>query len=200
MKEIFKPVPGYEGLYSISDRGMLKTHKRQGTDDRIITGFKDRTGYLRTTLMKDGVAQSFAIHRIVCLTFLENPEGKRTVNHKNGDKTDNRLENLEWMTHSENHSHAYKHLGRKSYMSGKAGVLHPNAKSVTRICKTTGEVLVYPTLREAANSSTTTSFCEGHISSCCHGKRNSHKGFYWKFTDNFPNPEPRLQALLDLRQ
>ena len=59
-----------------------------------------------------------------------------------------------------------------------------------------GEVLVYPTLREAANSSTATPFCEGHISSCCHGKRNSHKGFYWKFTESFPNPEPRLEQLL----
>ena len=199
MQEIFRSVPGYEGLYSISDMGTLKTHKRQGTDERVIIGYKDRTGYLRATLMKNGEGKSFAVHRLVCMAFLDNPENKRTVNHKNGNKTDNRLENLEWMTHSENHLHSYEQLARKSSMSGKSGALHHNAKSVTKICKTTGSITMYPTLREAARSSSTTSFCEGHISACCNGTRNSHKGFYWKFTDSFEGPEAKLQRILEER-
>lgn len=197
MDEIFKDIEGYTGRYQISNTGRVKTLKRQGTDERILVGCIDRTGYLRVNLIDEvGNTKSYGVHRLVCLNFLTNPEEKRTVNHKDGNKLNNQLSNLEWMTHGENHKHSYDELGRQSHMKGKSGKAHPNAKAVTRRCKVTGEVNHYETVRQAGNAG---EFSEGHISSCCNGKRKSHKGFYWNFTDNFPNPEPRLQALLDER-
>jgi len=176
----------------------LKTLARQGTNEKLIQGSVDRTGYLRFNLCKEGATKSVAAHRLVALAFIPNPENKRTVNHKNGNKTDNNVENLEWMTHSENHKHAYDELGRECYMKGRNGKLHHNAKAVKRVCKNTGTVLVYDTLTEAAASG---NFCAGHISACCSGTRTSHKGYTWEFATpaDFPNPEPRLQQLLDER-
>lgn len=194
MEEIFKEIPGYDGLYEVSNKGNVRTIKRQGTDDRILAGSIDRTGYKRVALCKKGITKSYAVHRLVCLTFLPNPNGKRTVNHIDGNKLNNILSNLEWMTHSENHKHAYDFLSRKSHMNGKSGKDHHNSKSVIRVCKLTKEVMVFDSLRLATAS---VGGNEGHVSACCTGKRKSHKGYTWSFADNFPNPEPRLQALLD---
>ena len=175
----FYPIENYEGLYVINRLGVVKTLKRQGTDERILVGSVDRTGYRRVALMRNGVSKSYAVHRLVCVMFLPNPEKKRTVNHKDGNKLNNCLDNLEWATHSENHKHAYKELGRTSHMAGKAGVLHHNAKQVTRIDKVTGEISYFCTVKEAALSG---NFCMGHISACCNNTRNSHRGFLWQFT------------------
>lgn len=64
-------------------------------------------GYLHVQLTDKGKTKDFLVHRLVAITHILNPENKKTVNHKNGDKHDNRLENLEWMTTSENVQHSY---------------------------------------------------------------------------------------------
>ena len=178
MTEIFLPIKGYEGLYEVSNFGRVRTIKRQGTDTRILKGSIDHTGYHRISLAKDGVHKSHGVHRLVCSTFIDNPENKQTVNHKDGNKLNNHVDNLEWMTYSENHTHAYRELHRPSHMVGKTGVLHPGAKQVKKTCINTGITTYFTTLREAAKSG---DFNEGHISACCHNNRKSHKGFYWSF-------------------
>lgn len=85
--------------------------------NKVMKPFRDKSGYLYVDI--NGNRES--VHRIVATAFIDNPDGKRTVNHKDGNKSNNDVSNLEWMTHSENHLHAWRVLGRKSYIKGKMG-------------------------------------------------------------------------------
>lgn len=107
MKEIWKDIKGYEGLYQISNFGNVKTFKRQGTDERILKSKEDGCGYLRVRLLKNYKYRIKYISRLVAIYFLDNPENKSEVNHIDGNKQNNNILNLEWVTHKENIQHAY---------------------------------------------------------------------------------------------
>lgn len=104
----WKRIPNYS-LYEASTDGEIKTFnwKNKGTI-AIMKPHRDNGGYLRTMLKRDdGKIHTIKVHRIIASTFLDNPDNKETVNHKNGIKTDNRVINLEWSTRSENCKHAF---------------------------------------------------------------------------------------------
>ena len=116
MKEIWKPLApftkthngvtteyDFSDTYEISNTG--KVRRKGKLRERKLR--LHRNGYLHVNLCKDGKHLMCSIHRLVAITFLENTDNKKTVNHKNGDKTDNRVDNLEWATLSEQHKHAY---------------------------------------------------------------------------------------------
>ena len=125
MKEVWKPLPPFtkthngvtikydvSGRYMISNHGNLRSIDRKDSIGRKVKAreLKPRlkpNGYLDVNLSKDGKQLKYLVHRLVAQTFLENTDNKKTVNHKNGDKTDNRVDNLEWATLSEQHKHAY---------------------------------------------------------------------------------------------
>jgi len=112
MKEIWRDVEGYEGLYMISNLGRVKK------DKKIIRDRTSKWGYKHIDLFNKG-RKTFRVHRLVVIAFLPNPEGKPHTNHINCDKIDNRLDNLEWATRSENMLHAYdkglNHTGEKHH-------------------------------------------------------------------------------------
>ncbi len=91
--------------YAVSDTGQIKNIK---TGKILSQHLRPNDGYLQVSLWKNGTSKNFPVHRLVCLSFLDNTDNKRNVNHKNGIKTDNRVENLEWCTPSENNYHAVK--------------------------------------------------------------------------------------------
>jgi hypothetical protein len=106
MQEIFKDVVGYEGLYQVSNLGnvrSLRYHKF-----KLLNLRKSIYGYTLVDLYSNKIKRTFNVHRLVAITFIDNPNNKREVNHINGIKHDNRLENLEWNTREENREHAKK--------------------------------------------------------------------------------------------
>lgn len=111
MKEVFKDIAGYEGLYQVSNLGRVKRVENKRCDghhilkEKILKNEIKKTKYVYVHLCKNGKVKGFRVHRLVAETFIPNPENKSQVNHINCDKTDNRVENLEWCTASENQQH-----------------------------------------------------------------------------------------------
>ena len=98
MKEIWKPVPGYEGYYEVSNLGRVKSLR----SNRLRVLSPNSRKYLGLQLYKDGKANSVHVHRLVAEVFCERLEGKDVVDHINSNKNDNRAENLRWVTQKEN--------------------------------------------------------------------------------------------------
>ena len=155
-----KDVVGYEGLYKVSEDGQVWSVKRE----HYISQRLDRDGYLRCNLYKAGKIHTVFIHRIVAEAYIPNPEGKETVNHRDENKSNNCVSNLEWMTRTENCQYG-------------TGIARSAAKRKKQVrCIETG--IVYPSVTEAAAA------LDGHganISACCRGKAKTYKNLHWEY-------------------
>lgn len=102
--EIWKDIPEYEGQYQVSNFGRVKSLERKGTYNRIMKPHKCKNGYLYVCLSKDNKYKTFLLHRLVALAFIpnNNPTKKTQINHKDENKENNKVENLEWVTPKEN--------------------------------------------------------------------------------------------------
>ncbi len=110
MQEIWKDIEGYEGLYQVSNLGRVSSSPRNGTilNKRILKNILSNSGYFLVDLSKNNIQKKVLVHRLVAKTFIPNPKNKLQVNHINGIKTDNRVDNLEWVTAKQNNLHARK--------------------------------------------------------------------------------------------
>lgn len=100
-------IKGYEGIYSVSTKGRVRSFTSI-SNGRIKSVCDDGNGYLQTTLWKDGKGINYKVHRLVGETFIPNPKGLETINHKDFNKKNNSIENLEWLSQSENSKHYWE--------------------------------------------------------------------------------------------
>ena len=161
--------------YYVTDMGDV--YSRKGKLGRFKKlKLSNSCGYLVVNVCKSK-SKLVRVHRLVAEAFIPNPENKRTVNHKNGIRSDNRVENLEWATDSENNQHSYDYLGRKGAWLGKSGAIHPNSKNVLQI-KNGNVISEFGSMREAERA---TGIFQANISKCCLGKRHVAGGYQWRY-------------------
>lgn len=169
--EVWKDVVGYEGLYRISNQGtvcrLYKNGKVNFMTPRILNG------YWRVKLCNGNTQKEYFLHRLIAQAFIPNPDNKPEINHINGIKTDNRIENLEWVTRSENAIHATKTglLKYSEYRYNRARDI--NSKPV--MCVETRKI--YVSCTEAGKDIKTDA---AHIGECISGKRSTAGGYHWK--------------------
>lgn len=164
--EKWHKVVGFEEQYAVSNLGRIKSFRyKNGYLVRIMSPSVVH-GYLRVELRKEGKKISVGVHRLVAEAFIPNLENKPIVNHKNGRKQDNRVENLEWATNSENVSHAFRVLGVKAH-GGKPPRMVRNIE--------TGKI--YQSISEVE----TDGYRRSSVISCCQGKYHTSKGCHWEY-------------------
>lgn len=104
--EEWKSINDYEGLYEINSAGTVRSLYKRNYH-KVILPRTDRAGYVTLRLSRNISTSTKYLHRLIAMIFIPNPENRPEVNHINGIKTDNSIENLEWVTHSENMNHAF---------------------------------------------------------------------------------------------
>jgi len=155
--------------YQVSNKGNVKSLPRKHPcnkchEERILKP-RNRKGYLTVMIYENNKGSWKSIHRLVAEAFINNPYNKPQVNHINGDKTDNRVENLEWVSASENQIHSSK-------------VLHKQFYTRKIVCVETG--IEYNSLKEVTEK---TGINYKHLPDCCKGKRKTAGGYHWKYKD-----------------
>ena len=161
MSDVWKAIPGYEGKYEACSDGRV----RSLFNDKILRPSVNQGGYYHLSLS----CKDHRVHRVIAETFLPNPLGLRDVNHKNGIKTDNRVENLEWVSHSDNELH-------KIYKLKKPGKLLKPMRRV--ICLENGKT--YESVSAACRD---LKIKTSHIGEACAGKISQTCGYHWRYAD-----------------
>ena len=149
MKCRWKPITGYEGLYEVSDNGIVKSIRRVNNSGRsygkrmiggyILRQMADKDGYKFVCLSKNGVRKPFRVHRLVAVAFLDNPKHLSIVNHKNENKADNRVSNLEWCSVAYNNHYGKGYCEHRFLKVRKAVKQLDLNKTMVRVFKSISE-------------------------------------------------------------
>lgn len=167
MKEIWKDIKGYEGYYQVSNTGLVKRLPGiKCKTERILCYGTQKTGYKYVNLSKDNKPYTKRVHRLVAETFIPNPYNLPQVNHKDEDKGNNNVNNLEWCNAKYNVNYGAR--------NNKAII----ARGIPVKCVETN--IIYPSAREAARQ---TGIYASSISRCCNGNYGfkTAGGYHWKY-------------------
>lgn len=172
-KEVWKDIPDFEGFYQVSDKGRVRSLDREVWSEKrgVFYSQKGRVlklsnvhGYSKITLWKNGKPLTMRVHRLVAEALIPNPKELDCVNHKDENKSNNRIENLEWCTQRYNVNY-----GENS-----------NIRPVVATHVLTGKKTTYPSIVEASRLGDFDHTC---ISNVCNGRRKTHKNHYWNYLE-----------------
>ena len=159
-KEYWKPVVGYEGLYEVSNWGRVKSLKFG--KERILKQ-SIRHGYYIVSLWKNGKGKTYSVHRLVAEAFIDNPDNLPCVNHKDENKQNNVVSNLEWCTHEYNNTYGTR--------------IERCSKPVLQYDLNGNLIKEWKSLHECGRNG----FNQGDICKCCNGERKTHQNFIWRY-------------------
>lgn len=196
---MWQKIDGYEDYYEVSSDGKVRSVDRSffqyGNNGsyfqrtykgRILKQEKNRDGYLKVVLAKDGKKTLKSVHRLVAEAFIPNPENKPCIDHINGDKTFNDVSNLRWATYSENSRNPITFEKTKNALKGSHlcawrghfGKEHPMSKTVGQYDLDNNFIAEYGSVSEASRKLGISRTC---IGDCCNGKKNTANGFIFKY-------------------
>lgn len=182
--EIWKDIVGFEGYYMVSSFGSVKSFDRRiqhnygGKATRLgrLLKLGVSHGYNYAYLSVNKTVKAFRVHRLVAEAFIPNPENRPQVNHKNGIKIDNKIENLEWSTSSENLQHAHS-TGLKLGTKGKVGKDNIKSIPIKQLDPKDGKVIkVWDSIGVASRE---TGYEISNLIKCCKGRGKTAYGFRW---------------------
>ena len=176
--EEWKDIRGFEGRYQVSNFGRIRSvnhyAKIKNGNTRIVVGkilkqWKTCNGYMFVKMWSNGKRKNLAVHRLVAMAFIENPNNFLLVNHKDEIKNNNIFFNLEWCNHSYNALYGTCQTRLNKYKQKSVEMLDKNTKEV---------VNVFNSMKKAAE---TLGICKEQISSVCRGKRKTAGGYLWRY-------------------
>lgn len=171
VEEIWKDIPGYEGIYQVSNLGNVKSLQMYATGgyirrDKLLKPCNNGNGYFSVFLRKNGKKHAKYIHRLVGEAFIDNPNKFRCINHKDENKSNNRVENLEWCTHKYNNN----------YGSHREKLSKSKRIKVNQYDLDGNFIKTWDGVRIAMLSTKI-----GHISACCKGHYKTAGGYIWRY-------------------
>lgn len=166
--EIWKPINGYNGIYSVSNFGKIKRLKGYRCNNDRILKQSIRRGHLFVTLSKDGVSNNCYVHRLVAEAFLPNDDNLPIINHKDENPQNNRVDNLEWCDYQYNNT--YGHRLEKSATK--------NSKPIVQYDLNMNKIKTFPSITMASK---TLNIPHSNIIKCLNHERNKAGGYIWKY-------------------
>ena len=188
-KEIWKDVVGYEGLYQVSNFGRVKhiscvvttsSNSVRSIKERMIKPRLQNNGYFLVDLYKNNRRKGMLLHRLVAETFIPNPLDLPCVNHKDSNRTNCRVENLEWCTVSYNEKYSYDNNNRRDKMNWKHGKDNANSKAVHALNKNGGIVFSFDCIMDAERE---TGILNSNIVACLKGRHKTAGGYIWIYAE-----------------
>lgn len=183
IKPKWKDIVGYENEYQINQFGEIRTLKdspKLKKYDVLKPQISKRNGYVYQMLYKNGKEKLLRVHRLVAMAFLPNPNNLPQVNHKDGNKQNNSVYNLEWCEQSDNMKHAYKNGLQIPSENQRKAIINTNKLKQKKVCQIKdGEIInTFSGISEASRQTKISISC---ISRCCNLKRKSTNGYEWRF-------------------